>query len=367
MPLHIEATSVVALNSAIEKKIEGGLEEFQKIALGGCCFSDDCLSQAGFMSADDAHEFAEKLKLRGLASDGESPEFTVVQSHDQSMKPGCDWLILFEFKGHLIATMRGNESRSVIARSGWDPDAQPELQHMSAEQVQERLEFVERKDNVDVYRDRETGKLLYSARIKESVEEVFKKASDKIWEYNRAPGARPTATRDTEDLMEAIGELQKIAANHPDDWRAFLMLGKGWYSIDDLPNAKSNLTRAHEIDKNCLVMKELAGVCLEMKDFDESCRIGEQAVALEPDNTDLLGNLAVAYLLNQQLKKSQTTIDHALKLDSIDPVNNLIANAVRQVIAGERDCPSSLAELSRAAKEKPAKKRGLLRRWFGKN
>lgn len=361
MPLHIEATAVIALKTALDNKLEDGFETFRSVAPCGICYADDFIALAGFMSPHDAEEFVQRLELRGLHREENSPELTVVHAQDQKMNPICDWLILFDFQGHLIATMKGNDSRTVIAREGWSPDEPPSLQHLSADQVSERLEFVERKDKVDVYRDRETGQLLYSARTTETPDEIYERASDVVWKYNRTPGAPPTAAPDSEDLLKAIGELQTLAASHPESWRSQLMLGKAWFAMDKLEQARNALERAHEQDVNTFVMKELAGVYLELTQFRDACQVGEQAVAIEPDNIELLGNLAVAYLLNGELEKSQTTIQHATGIDANDSVNGLIAKVVKQVIDGKLQQPATLAEVA-----SPPKKPGLLKRWFGK-
>ncbi|GAA5509345.1 tetratricopeptide repeat protein [Novipirellula caenicola] len=366
MPLLIQGTAIVIRNDALDRCLPGGAADFVSIAPNAMSYSDDLLSQASFMSPLDAHRFAEQLELYGLDRTNEVVDFVMVHSHDQTAEPDNDWLVLFEYEGGLIATMRGSESRKIVAPKSWTPGEQPALQHLSGEEVQSRLEFVRREGKIDVYRDKETGQLLYHTRLHETDEEIYEQAVAVVWQHNRNPGDPPVDASRQEALRNAIGQLQHLIAKQPAAWGAHVMLGKAWFAVDELKRARDCLQRAADLEPdNTMVLKELAGICLEQADTKQACQVGEHAVAVSPDDPELLGNLAVAYLIDGQTAKAEKTIAHAKRIKPEDAVNQHIGNLVSDVIQGRRESPRTLQQMMSPAK--PASWYDRARRWFGRS
>ena len=116
------------------------------------------------------------------------------------------------------------------------------------------------------------------------------------------------------------------------------------------------LQRSAEIDpEDTIVLKELGSVCLEQQDFPAAVKVAQRAVAICPDDSDLLGNLAVSQLLAVQTTDATGTIRCALKLSPEDPVNQSIARIIDQVVAGKRPQPATLQEMmQRSPQKKPS-------------
>lgn len=347
MPVLLEGTAVVIRNDALDRCLEGGAENFHSIAPNAMSFGDGQLSQASFMSSRDAEMFREKLILMGLRDDEGSPEVVVVDAHNQTVTPSCDWLQLMEYKGNLIASLVGNDSDVVVAPETWDPDAGPSLQHMSAEEVNERLEFLRRDERVDVYRDKETGQLLYSARLHETPDELFEQAADVVLGNMRHPGHPPPTESIQHQIRESIGMLQRLISQGMDGWRIWFLLGKAWHAVDRTPRSIASYERALEFveEPEPVIYKELAGVLLEVGDSKRACLIGEKAVAIRPRDVELLGNLAIAYLLDGRAESAAKTLGHALSIKVDDPTNQFLKSKVEAVLAGQVPVPSTLAEL----------------------
>lgn len=358
MPIQIQCSAVVVRNEALERSLEGGAEEFRSIAKT-ISYSDGHLAQASFMSHVDAEGFAKDLELRGLSRGGENPDFTLVHERDKSMDPPCDWLILFEFERRLIATLVGNKSRKVVAPAGQhDPDS---LQHYSQEEVEKYLEFVERNDSIDTYRHKETGQLVYCARHTETDQEIYSRVSDLAWKHHRLPGDGPVSDDVKPELKSAIEELQGLRARNPEAANIVTTLGIAWSAIGNNDRARKALERAHELSPNSYgILKELGSVILAQEDFQSAVSVGLKAVALEPDNIELLGNLAVGQLLAAETEKASQTIQHALKLDGTDSVNQNVARIIDDVLNGRRTRPASLNEMMR-----PVKKQSLWEKIVG--
>ena len=353
LPVQIQCTSVVIRNDALDQVLDGGAENFGTIAPNAMSYSDDRLSQASFMSPVDAEEFAKTLELRGLSRIGESPDFVVVHAHDQSIEPACDWLILFEFEGRLIATIRGSDSRTVIAAASdaeYDADA---VQHFSAEEIAERFEFVERNENIDTYREKATGKLIYHARKTETREEIFSRTFEVVWKHRREPGMPPKTGKEAAEIQSALTSLQSLAAKNPDTPNVALALGMAWFALGNDANAQRQLTRAVDLEpENMTMLKELAGVCLARNDLPNALAAASTAVAIEPDDIELLGNLSVVQLVSGDPVAARSTIRHAMRIQPEDSVNKNVQAIIAAVVSGKRRCPKTLEEMMTPPKPK---------------
>ncbi len=366
MPVLLEGTAVVMRNDALERCIDGGAANFCAVAPNAMSYGDEGISQASFMSPRDAEMFRDKMVMMGLNGSIDAPEVVVVDAHRRKVMPQCDWLVLMEYKGSLIASLSGDESEVVIAPETWNPESGPSLQHMSAEDVANRLEFVRRDVRVDVYRDKETGQLLYSARLHETPDELFRQAAEVVLKHMRHPGQPPPEESVQDEVREAIGSLQQLASTYQDGWRIWFLLGKAWHTVDRPKRAIAALERAAELgeddesDSNDgpahkeVVHKELAGILLETGQTDRACRVGEKAVALRPDDPELLGNLAVAYLLDGRTESAEKSLDHALRINKDDATNRYLKAKLRQIAAGQIPIPRSLAELEGRPPQSPS-------------
>ncbi|MCG8650992.1 MAG: tetratricopeptide repeat protein [Pirellulales bacterium] len=362
MPVQIQCHAVVIRNDALDRVLEGGAKNFGSIAPNAMSYSDELLSQASFMSSIDAEEFARSLELRGLNREEESPDFVVVQSHNQEVDPPCDWLILFEYEKRLIATMRGSESRTVIASAQdaeYNPDA---IRHYSAEEIAEHFEFVERQGAIDTYREKATGRLVYHTRQTQTSDEIFSAAFETIWNLHREPGRAARVGADAEEIQQAISALQSLASRHPQVAKVSLALGMAWFAVGKTDLAIRQLQRALELDpENTVVLKELGGVYLDSGNFAEAVDAATKAVAIKPDDAELLGNLAVSQLLHRQSSQAQVTLRHAISLDPNDAINRNLQKIIQDVVAGKRPQPMTLRELMT-----PHKPKSWLARFFGK-
>lgn len=350
MPLQLQCTAVVIRNDSMDSVFDDGAAYFETIAPNSMCYADEKLSQASFMSPIDAEEFCKNLEIRGLQRGRENPDFVVVTQHDQSVEPPCDWLFLFEWENRLIGTLRGWDSRKVIApqHGGDEP-----IKHYSQEEIAEKFEFVKRENNVDTYRNKETGQLVYSARQTESDEEIFKSAFETIWQNKRNPGELPKQGTVVSQIEQAIEALQKVSANNPENPRVFLGLGLAWNAIGNLKNAARDFKKAVEIEpEETSYLKELAGVLLEQSKFADALKYSEMAVVVQPDNHELLGNLALVELLNGDQQRAKTTIEKALQFNPNDQINQHLRQVFDECLSGKRPQPKSLDELM----TKPRKK-----------
>lgn len=362
LPVQIQCVSVVIRNDALDRFLDGGSKAFKTIAPNSMSYADDRLSQASFMSPLDAEEFSKSLELRGLTRQKDSPDFVIVHASDQSVEPPCDWLVLFEYEQRLIATIRGSDSRTVVA-AAVDAQYDPEkIKHYSAEEIAEKFEFVERSDGIDTYREKATGQLVYHTRKTESREEVFTQAFELVWNLRREPGMPARKGEEADAIRKSIESLQSLAAKYPDTPKVAFALGMAWFAIGEDHKAQRQMMRAVELEpENTAMLKELAGVCLAAADFPNGLQAATKAVAIKPDDIELLGNLSVIQLLSGDASTAQTTIEHAIRLQPDDSVNRNVGGVIASVVSGKRACPKTLEEMMRAPKPK-----SWLSKFFGR-
>ena len=342
LPVQIHCIAVVIRNEALDRCLDGGSSNFASIAPNSMSYSGGRLSQASFMSPVDAEEFAKQLEIRGLTRHCENPEFVIVSSHNQDVKPACQWLVLFEYEGRLIATVKDSASRKVIAPASDKMSDTNSIAHLSAEEVDQRLEFVERENGIDTFRDKTTGKLLYHVRKTLSDKEIFQSSFNTIWENRRTPGAQVNPDVGT-TVRESITKLQGLSARTPDSFQVALALGMGWFILDQPNRAEQSFERATNIEpENTVVLKEWGGVCLELQNWEKAVSLARRAVTLNPDDVELLGNLATSQLLAGSVEDAQKTINHAIELAPLDSVNRAVQGIIKDVVKRKRPRPSTL-------------------------
>ncbi|EAQ77887.1 hypothetical protein DSM3645_26951 [Blastopirellula marina DSM 3645] len=87
------------------------------------------------------------------------------------------------------------------------------------------------------------------------------------------------------------------------------------------------------------------GVSLTSGDLSVALDATTRAVIINPDDVELLGDLAVVQLRSGGIAEARVTIEHALRLDAEDQVTRNVHSIVTAVASGKRKCPSSLTEM----------------------
>jgi tetratricopeptide (TPR) repeat protein len=352
MAIPIEGFTVVAQKARIVHLLENhAIETPNATAL-----ADDDLWRCSFMAEADAQKFMRSLEKLDLnVSQGPDSDVVLVNEFDRSVTPYCEWLVTAKWERAVIAWKVGTRPESVVAREGWDPHVGSGLSFCDRS-GQDNLEFVRLEDNIEVFRNKETGKEVYIGRTSTPVKAMFKTASQVISEHLVTAGEKPVDGKVAEEVTRAVEMLEKVMVATPDSWNVHWYHGKGQMALGKIELAYRSFQRAYELEQTVeVVPRELAGVCLELGKFDEAVKVAEKAVALDPGNAGLLGNLALSYLLAGRVAEAQKSIAAAIKISQGDKINNYLAQIIREVADGERPRPQSLAALS-SPPAKPKKK-----------
>ena len=354
MAVLIEGFSVVARNATVAAKYPGGMDGFVRDCPNATFCSDDHLSRVGFMLQPDADAFVAGLAVLGFTpSLRDAAEDLVIVSQTEGPLRPCDWLQFGQFQGALIAWLAGEDAGDLHATPGWNPDRQ--LKFLSAEEAGRRLEFVRSEDNVDVYRDRETGGDVYVGRTAPVTEADRARHDDSyrracglieglILTHGQDPGElEPDSRKRLDDAIPLLGEVARI---NPSNWAAMWLLGKVYQRLGDGEATLEWFARAHRVNPTHEdVAREASIAAMEAGRPEEAIPYCERAIESDPDEPGLRSNLALALLFSGRPRDAQAVAAEALRRDPSDAIIRTIVGIIDEVIAGARPCPRHVRDV----------------------
>jgi tetratricopeptide (TPR) repeat protein len=358
MAVPIEGYSVVAQLARIQRLLDDGSVKIPN----STALSDTHIWKCSFMAQDDARKFLQTLEKLGLnGSRGPDSDVVLVNEFDRSVEPYCEWLKTAVWEKAVIAWKEGTRPETVTAREGWDPKVGSGLVFHDRSSMH-FLEFLRLENNVEVFRNRKTGQEVYIGRTSTPVDALFRTAAEVIRKHFVNPGAPSLSGTVATEVSQAASMLKKVIADAPDWWNAQWFFGKSQMALGNYDEAYEAFRRAYRIEKNVEpILRELAGACLELRRFDEAVEVAQATVVLDPGNAELLGNLAVAFLLAGQLVPARKAIDAATKIDPNDRINLTISRVLREIETGRREQPQSLRDLTNPA---PPKRWSMFKRFW---
>ena len=347
MAIPIEGFSVVAQFNRIQHL----LDDESLTVPNSTAISDSHIWRCSFMAEADAMKFLRTLRELGLnVEQGPDSDVVLATEFDRSVEPYCEWLRTGVWDKAVIAWKEGTSPETVTAREGWDPKMGSGLEFHDPSSMQ-FLEFLRLEDSVEVFLNKKTGKEVYIGRASTPVDALFTAASEIVRMHFVNAGAPSLTGSAATEVSEAAGMLEKVLSEVPDWWNAQWFYGKSQVALGNYEAAYTAFQHAYQHEKSVeAILRELAGVCLELRRFDEAVTVAEAALALDPGNAELLGNLAIAFLLAGRADHARKAIDAATKLDPEDKINQTIFRFLTEVEDGRRELPQSLNDFSKPAK-----------------
>lgn len=169
MAVLVEGISVIILRAAIASVYPGGWQHFAEDCPNETLCADAHLARIGFMHPQAVQEFVERLEDFGFEYlvDGEAHDLVVV---DQLTGPTttCRWIEVGRVESGdsevRAARRTGDQDRTLITPIGWkfEESLSAAPGFVATDEVNDRVEFLRSEDGVDIYRDRDTGKILYT-------------------------------------------------------------------------------------------------------------------------------------------------------------------------------------------------------------
>ena len=268
----------------------------------GMFLADDDIWRCGFMAESDAQKFMTKLGTLELnVTTGPDSDAVIVSEFNQDIHPYCEWLETAGWEKAIIAWKSGTEPEKVVMMEGFDPAIGSGLSFHDPDSMDD-LEFLRLEENVEVFLNKETGKEVFIGRTSDPLESMYQAASETVRKHFRTAGQDVLTGEDAAEVTQATEMLRKVSAELPQFWQAMFFLGKGQIALGQLEEAYQSFKSTYEIEQNVEgIPRELGGVCLELGRYDEAVEIAHQAAALQPDNAETLGNLALIYLMAEKI------------------------------------------------------------------
>ena len=348
MGVLIEGINVVIRNAAVAKRVAGGIQEFERQCPNGTFCTDGEICRVGFMTTADAKAYIEKLTRLGFV--GPTPEGSrevALVTQSVGFDFPCDWLEVGRFElgegeSADVAWVHGTELSNLVAPPHWKPR---KMLRMRTSELREH-EFLGTKEEVDVFRDKATGEILYVARtlkgappahlLNAMVQERFMSLADELERLGAFENAPARDYRgdmaslyqrakqlvvDTKDGEPGPLQLQGIAARLLKQWEEAAFLFR-----------RVTEMRPEYLDG----WLELTWALVSLRRFDEAERAARKAVELAPDRADALGNLATVLLKQGRLDDARHVAQKAVLADPADVKNKAVLAAVNKVASGRR-------------------------------
>jgi tetratricopeptide (TPR) repeat protein len=341
MSITIEGFSVVAKRALVQPFLDDDTITPPNLMHLG----DDDIWRCSFMSHDDAAAFLDKLEVAGLnGSKGPNPDAILVNEFTQEVYPYCEWLKIANYQKAVIAWLIGSDPEKLVTHEGFDPAVGSGLIFRDRTNLED-LEFLRVEDDIEVFLDKRSGEEVYLGRTR-TPETLFESACETIRPFFHIPGDEPLAGEDADTVNSAVADLERLVSDYPEFTQAMFFCGKGYVSLGQYPAAYRHFRRGYELEPDIeAYARELGGVCLELKKFDEAVDVAQRAATLKPDDKETLGNLAIVYLLAQKLDAAVKAVSAALRLDPEDPVNQNLNELISAVQSGQKPQPMSMDDV----------------------
>lgn len=172
MSVIIEAISVVIRQDTLAEKYPGGIRAYIDNAPNSTICCDGYLARIGFMDPADARAFIATLETHGMQflQDNKAVDIAIV---DQLRGPTAPvfWLECANLTSGEISIIvafdkRDKETGNVAMPLGWtyENSLSKNMTFVPTDELDDRMELLDEEDGIEVYRDRQTGKIHHVGR-----------------------------------------------------------------------------------------------------------------------------------------------------------------------------------------------------------
>lgn len=346
MPVLVEAISVIVRRDSIDRRFSGGWAGFvQAVPNQTFCF-DNHLARVGFMNPTDVQAFVGMLEDQGLVfkTADEAVDLAVVDQL-QGLTVAAPWLGFAKVEievGEVSACWLQGETASGIATpAGWKFEASlsANSKFVAAEDIDDRVKFLRRDGDIDVYLDLRTGKEIFAGRpLVEGggTASAFAQFEKLFHETLRIEAEMEPlkALGDTGGLAPLIGRLERdllVKAENLADGQghdmaaAHFVVGLILRVLSRQDQAEPYFRKANELQPGVInTLRELVRCLGEQDKHQEALPFARDTVERYPDDAGAWGNLAMCLIQCGEREEAREAIRQALILAPADPINRMI-------------------------------------------
>lgn len=356
MAVLIEAINVVIQLQTLRERYPGGIDSFEQNIPNRSYCADDHLARVGFLLPAEMEAFADGLDKLGFCAivDDNCADFAIV---DQVQGPiaNCDWL---EWGRHAdgfnLAWLAGTKPGTIVVPQGWTLEDSLNIDAVlprDASRDRDGLEFVREGDEMDVFRDAETGKEVYMSKLappaagapqspvaapsgpplsvsESELEHLVGRALELEESLQRARAAQDSKAGEaihaelTKDLLPRAEHLLESAQDKGAAHYAHGVVLRVCGMFDD---AIAAYGQALELFPQSVPALMEMTVCLsEANRPNDAHPFAKRAVDLSPTSAAAWGNLALVCIQMGERTEARLALDQALGFDPHDEKNKEI-------------------------------------------
>jgi tetratricopeptide (TPR) repeat protein len=158
-------------------------------------------------------------------------------------------------------------------------------------------------------------------------------------------------------LKRALRLFNHVLELKPQSWNSMWLIAKVHQRLGDLEHAFSWMERAYQSNPSQLdVAREASLIAMDLGRKEAAVVYAHRATQLEKEDAGLMANLALAYLLANDLAQARATIARSLEMDPADGISKTIEGIIAHFEREKKTPPCRTEELQKYWAGLPQKK-----------
>jgi hypothetical protein len=343
MSVLIEGICVVVKRATIEEKYHGGVTQYAGDCPNNMYCADEHLTAVGFQVLDDAYRWIRRLEIQNLVfiQKGVYRDIAVVEKHRGPCRK-CAWLDFSLVRTALpdskemveisVCRLAGTDPGDPAMPSGWSlADSQKtRMRYFKLDGIEQRLQFVEARDNIEVYRDTETGETVHIGRpfgggdgVRMSYD-FLKKGLNLVNPYlplvldNMNP-QDPATEKGRKDMAQGIGYLKEAVRLHPHSWEVHWTLGKAFQALEDYAAAHKYFKSAYNLQpEDPSTSGALMEACWSLNYHEDAIEVARASLRRWPQDPAWISDYGYSLLRDGQVQRAKKLLQKANRMDPAD-------------------------------------------------
>lgn len=363
MAVPIRSYSIIVRNKTIDEEFPGGMTAYASLCPNQTLCTDGKLTRISFMTKGDMELFCAALAERGLtAADdkGVSQDVALLMDGEVNDYP-YPFLEHGTIQGQHAAWLKGTDPGELVVA---DAERRSSGMRRISETELQSFDLVGTENNVEAYRDRHTGEMLYVGRtspgaphtlqgmtsaqvteVKRVFEQATRLAEDEIPLHHRQDVPKPHWwTR--RKLRRALSLFARVLQLQPEHWHAMWWAGMIHKRFGDYSTALGWFERASRVNPyEPEIAREACKCALELGRYDAAISLAVSAVKVSPEDAGLRSNLALALFLGGRATEAKAEIERAIAQDPSDEICRRVGCTIELFLSSKEKPPNTLRAL----------------------
>jgi Flp pilus assembly protein TadD len=176
--------------------------------------------------------------------------------------------------------------------------------------------------------------------------ELFEKGSALIQPYMALvdrESADATTPEAKKQIAQGIQMLTAVTKKDPSNWSAYWFIGKGEQARRNHAAAEAAFGHAFDLNPaHSAIGRELMIESICAGHSVDAVRVAEKSVSLNPHDSEMIANLALAYLADGQVAKARKAVNESIVLEPGDDITRALSKEITAVEDGRKPrnyCP----------------------------